>query len=48
MSCRLAPSAKEIGLTADAIRFYERHALLSSPPRSAGGFRQYAEAMSRP
>src|SRR5258708_31305074 len=35
--------AKVIGLTADAIRFYERNALLPSPPRSAGGFRQYAE-----
>jgi len=35
--------AKKIGLTADAIRFYERNALLPSPPRSAGGFRQYSE-----
>ena len=35
--------AKKIGLTADAIRFYERNALLPSPPRSAGGFRQYGE-----
>jgi len=35
--------AKKIGLTADAIRFYERNALLPSPSRSAGGFRQYGE-----
>ena len=35
--------AKKIGLTADAIRFYERSSLLPSPPRSAGGFRQYGE-----
>jgi DNA-binding transcriptional MerR regulator len=35
--------AKKIGLTADAIRFYERNALLPSPPRSSGGFRQYGE-----
>ena len=35
--------AKKTGLTADAIRFYERNALLPSPPRSAGGFRQYGE-----
>lgn len=35
--------AKKIGLTPDAIRFYERHALLPRPPRTAGGFRQYAE-----
>jgi DNA-binding transcriptional MerR regulator len=36
--------AKKIGLTPDAIRFYERNALLRRPPRTAGGFRQYAEA----
>jgi DNA-binding transcriptional MerR regulator len=35
--------AKKIGLTPDAIRFYERNALLPSPSRSAGGFRQYGE-----
>jgi DNA-binding transcriptional MerR regulator len=35
--------AKRIGVTADAIRFYERSSLLPSPPRSAGGFRQYGE-----
>ena len=36
--------AKKIGLTPDAIRFYERNALLPRPPRTAGGFRQYADA----
>ncbi len=35
--------AKKIGLTPDAIRFYERNALLPRAPRSAGGFRQYAD-----
>ncbi len=35
--------AKKIGLTPDAIRFYERNALLRRAPRSAGGFRQYAD-----
>ena len=35
--------AKKIGLTPDAIRFYERNALLPPPPRTAGGFRQYTE-----
>ncbi len=35
--------AKRIGLTVDAIRFYERNALLPRPPRTQGGFRQYAE-----
>lgn len=36
--------AKRIGLTPDAIRFYERSLLLPRPPRTAGGFRQYADA----
>lgn len=29
------------GLTADAIRFYEKQFLLAKPPRSPGGFRLY-------
>jgi MerR family transcriptional regulator, copper efflux regulator len=35
--------AKRIGLSVDAIRFYERNALLPPPPRTASGFRQYGE-----
>jgi len=35
--------AKKIGLSVDAIRFYERNALLPRPARSQGGFRQYGE-----
>ena len=35
--------AKKIGLSVDAIRFYERNALLPRPPRTEGGFRQYEE-----
>jgi len=35
--------AKKIGLTPDAIRFYERNAPLRRPPRTVGGFRQYAD-----
>jgi MerR family transcriptional regulator, copper efflux regulator len=35
--------AKRIGLSIDAIRFYERSALLPRPSRTAGGFRQYGE-----
>jgi MerR family transcriptional regulator, copper efflux regulator len=35
--------AKQIGLTPDAIRFYERTALLPRPSRTVGGFRQYAD-----
>lgn len=36
--------AKKVGLSVDAIRFYERMGLIQSPPRSAGGFRLYEEA----
>jgi DNA-binding transcriptional MerR regulator len=36
--------AKKIGLTPDAIRFYERNALLPKSPRTDGGFRQYGES----
>ena len=35
--------AKKIGLSVDAIRFYERNALLPRPLRTPGGFRQYGE-----
>src|SRR5580692_12778930 len=35
--------AKKVGLSVDAIRFYERNALLPRPPRTQGGFRQYGE-----
>jgi DNA-binding transcriptional MerR regulator len=35
--------AKKIGLSVDAIRFYERNTLLPRPLRTPGGFRQYGE-----
>ncbi len=35
--------AKKIGLSVDAIRFYESNGLLPRPPRTEGGFRRYAE-----
>lgn len=35
--------AKRVGLTVDAIRFYERNALLPRAPRTAGGFRRYGD-----
>ena len=35
--------AKKIGLSVDAIRFYECNALLPRPARTQGGFRQYAD-----
>jgi len=36
--------AKKIGLSVDAIRFYERNGLLPRPPRTEGGFRRYADS----
>src|SRR5258708_37181366 len=36
--------AKKIGLSVDAIRFYERNSLLPRVPRTQGGFRQYGES----
>jgi DNA-binding transcriptional MerR regulator len=35
--------AKKIGLSVDAIRFYERNGLLSRAPRTEGGFRRYGD-----
>jgi MerR family transcriptional regulator, copper efflux regulator len=35
--------AKKVGLSVDAIRFYERNALMPRPARTQGGFRQYGE-----
>ena len=35
--------AKKIGLSVDAIRFYERNFLLPRAARTQGGFRQYGE-----
>ena len=35
--------AKKLGLSVDAIRFYERNGLLPRPPRTEGGFRRYAD-----
>jgi DNA-binding transcriptional MerR regulator len=35
--------AKKVGVSVDAIRFYERSALLPRAPRTQGGFRQYGD-----
>lgn len=36
--------AKKIGVSVDAIRFYERNALLPHAARTAGGFRQFGDS----
>ena len=41
---QIGVAAKRIGLSVDAIRFYERNALLPRAPRTEGGFRQYGES----
>lgn len=41
---QIGAAAKRIGLTVDAIRFYERNALLPRAPRTTGGFRKYNES----
>lgn len=35
---------KKVGLSVDAIRFYERNGLLPRAPRTRGGFRQFSES----
>jgi DNA-binding transcriptional MerR regulator len=40
---RIGIVAKKVGLSVDAIRFYERNALLPRPARTQGGFRQYGD-----
>lgn len=43
MPCKSASSPKKVGLSVDAIHFYERNALLPRPARTQGGFRRYGE-----
>lgn len=40
-----AELAAEVGISADALRFYERKGLLPAPPRSAGGHRVFGASM---
>jgi DNA-binding transcriptional MerR regulator len=39
---RIGQMSKQIGVSIDAIRFYERNRLLAAPTRSKGGFRLYS------
>jgi DNA-binding transcriptional MerR regulator len=38
---RVAEVAAEVGITGDAVRYYERTGLLPRPPRTAAGYRMY-------
>lgn len=39
---RIGEFAREVGVPADTIRFYEREGWLPSPPRRGNGYREYA------
>jgi len=41
---QIGAMAKKVGLSVDAIRFYERNGLLPRPPRTPGGFRRYGDS----
>lgn len=41
---RIGELATRAGVNIQTIRFYERRKILQSPPRSAAGYRQYAES----
>ena len=47
MALRVSELAGEVGVTADAIRFYERKGLLPPPERTPSGYRQFDEAAVR-
>jgi DNA-binding transcriptional MerR regulator len=48
MSLTVSHLGAEVGLSADAVRYYERLGLLPPPGRTAAGYRQYgAEAVER-
>ncbi len=38
---RIGELARQAGVTPDALRFYERSGLISPPPRTPGGYRNY-------
>ena len=41
-SMQIGQISKQVGVSIDAIRFYERSGLLAAPQRSEGGFRLYS------
>jgi DNA-binding transcriptional MerR regulator len=48
MSLTVSELGAEVGLSADAVRYYERQGLLPAPARTAAGYRQYgADAIER-
>ena len=45
ISYTVSQLAREVGVSADTVRFYEREGLLPAPRRTAAGYRQYDAAM---
>ncbi len=43
-NCRIGELAEHVGVSPDALRYYERLGLLEPPLRTEGGFRLYDEA----
>ncbi len=43
-SMQIGQISKQVGVSIDAIRFYERSGLLAAPPRSEGGYRLYSSS----
>jgi DNA-binding transcriptional MerR regulator len=41
---RIGELARELGVSADTLRFYEREGLLPRPPRTENGYRDYGPA----
>lgn len=41
---RIGELARQLGVSADTLRFYERSGLLPTPPRTEGGYREYGPA----
>jgi len=41
---RIGELARQAGISVQSVRFYERRGLLPTPPRSAGGYRQYKDS----
>lgn len=41
---RIGELARELGVSADTLRFYERSGLLPRPPRAENGYREYGPA----
>lgn len=42
---RIGQAAARAGVSCDTLRYYERQGLLPSPPRTAGGYREYSDSI---